>query len=99
MSLPFIPTSEVNSEPAQETGYQMPLDINQLLIDRPATTFLLCSGVARHGVQPGDILVVDRGVEPRRGQLVVAVHEGELQLMRYPAVEVWGAVTYVIHKT
>lgn len=97
MSLPFIPTSEVHENTAQESGYQLPLDLNRLLINRPASTFLLCSATERHGVQTGDILVVDRSASPRRGQLVVAVSEGDLELARCPVAEIWGVVMYVIH--
>lgn len=97
MSLPFIPTSEINEDSTQERGYQLPLDLNRLLINRPASTFLLCSATERHGVQTGDILVVDRSASPRHGQLVVAADGGDLELARFPVAEIWGVVIYVIH--
>lgn len=98
MSLPFIPTSEI--EGAYEgQDYRLPLDLNQLLIERPAATFLLRSDSRRYGLSIGDILVVERGAEPRDYQLVVAVSHGELVLGRAPAREVWGVVRYVIQQT
>lgn len=99
MSLPFIPTSEVNEESSEGQGYRLPLDLNQLLINRPSSTFLLCNATDKFGVRRGDILVVDRSVEPKREQLVVGVEDGDLCLLRAPVREVWGTVTYVIHKT
>lgn len=97
-SLPFIPTSEINAR-AGSDDYASPLGIQHLLITRPASTFLLRSDADRFGVSSGDILIVDRSLRPRRSQLVVAVSKGELVLQRFPVAEVWGAVTYVVHKT
>lgn len=96
-NLPFIPTSEINEQPTQQGEYRSPLGLDKLLISRPASTFLLRAGADRYGVRAGDILVVDRSLPPRRSQLVVVPANGDLILAKYPAAEVWGVVTYVIH--
>jgi DNA polymerase V len=99
MSPTFIPTSEPSQPDERGSSYESPLDLQRKLIPRPATTFLLVSDVQRDGVNPGDILVVDRSLRPSRDQLVVAEHEGELRLKQYPVAELWGVVTYAIRKT
>jgi len=51
------------------------IDLHRLLIPHPASTFLLrVSGdsMTGAGIHPGDLLVVDRSVEPRSGRIVVA---------------------------
>lgn len=51
------------------------IDLHRLLIPHPASTFLLrVSGdsMTGAGIRPGDLLIVDRSVEPRSGRIVVA---------------------------
>jgi DNA polymerase V len=101
------------------------LDLNEHLAPHPAATFFVrVSGDSMQGanVRSGDILVVDRSLEPADGKVVVAALDGELTVKRirakagrlflapenpdFPAIEVgpeasleiWGVVTYVIHK-
>jgi DNA polymerase V len=101
------------------------LDLNEHLIKNPpATFFVRVSGDSMIGVgiYPEDILVVDRGEEPKNGKIVIAVINGELTVKRLqrgrdgvfllpenpnytPIIitpemdfQVWGVVTYVIHK-
>jgi DNA polymerase V len=61
------------------------LDLNELLVKRPAATFYVkVAGESMRdaGIFPGDILVVDRGERPQHGQVVVAVVDGELTVKR-----------------
>lgn len=99
MSMPFIPTSETNGHTEEHSDYAPPLDLQRELIPRPASTFLLVSDTKQGNISPGDILVVDRSITPKKGQMVIAEHEGELRLAQHPVSEVWGVVTYVVHKT
>lgn len=99
MSLPFIPTSEVDQSTPEDTGYRSPLDLNKLLITSLASTFFMRAGVDKYDVVAKDILVVDRSLTPQKQQLVIVPSGEGLILARYPAPEVWGVVTYVIHKT
>lgn len=62
-----------------ETG----IDLNEQLIARPSSTFFLrVSGdsMIGAGIHHGDLLIVDRSVEPRHGRVVVAVVEGAFTL-------------------
>jgi DNA polymerase V len=52
------------------------LDINAHLVRHPAATFMLRvvgDSMTGAGILPGDLLVVDRSVEPVAGHIVVAV--------------------------
>lgn len=63
-----------------EQYVESPLDLNQLLIARPAATFFLrVSGASMvdAGIFDGDILVVDRSIEAKDGMIVVACVDGE----------------------
>lgn len=99
MSVSFTPTDEATDQSEGSTNYMPPLDLQRELIPRPASTFLLVSDATHGDINPGDILIVDRSITPAKGKLVIAEHEGDLRLMRHPVAEVWGVVTYVIHKT
>lgn len=57
------------------------LDLQALLVARPAATFFVrVSGpsLTGIGVHDDDILVVDRSLTPRSGQIVIATVDGEL---------------------
>ncbi len=57
------------------------LDLNSLLIKRPAATFFVrVSGdsMLQRGIHDGDLLVVDRSLEASDGSVVIAVLDGEL---------------------
>lgn len=102
------------------------LDLNEFLVEHPAATFFVrVSGDSMQdaGVADGDVLVVDRAIEPRHGRIVIASVNAELTVKRIREqngrlflapenpdyapteitedtdFEVWGVVTYVIHKT
>jgi DNA polymerase V len=56
------------------------LDLNEHLVRNPPATFILkASGesLRDRGIEAGDLLVVDRSVEARHGDLVVAAVSGE----------------------
>jgi DNA polymerase V len=61
------------------------LDLNELLIKRPAATFFLrvCgSSMIKAGIFHQDILIVDRSIEPSDGKIVIAAVNGELTVKR-----------------
>lgn len=56
------------------------LDLTQLLVTHPQATYLLrVSGASMHdaGIDDGDILLVDKAIKPKHGDVVVAVVDGE----------------------
>jgi DNA polymerase V len=61
------------------------LDVHELLIHQPAATFYVrLSGDSMQGagLYDGDILVVDRSLEPKHHDIVIAVMDGELTVKR-----------------
>nr|WP_254896145.1 translesion error-prone DNA polymerase V autoproteolytic subunit [Synechococcus sp. HK05] len=61
------------------------IDLNEALIRHPSSTFFLrVSGdsMIEAGIQHGDLLLVDRSLEPRPGLIVVAVLDGAFTLKR-----------------
>lgn len=61
------------------------LDLNELLIKRPSATFFLKvsgSSMVKAGIHHGDIVVVDRSLEPSNGKIVIASLNGELTVKR-----------------
>ncbi len=61
------------------------LDLNKYLIKHPAATFFVrVTGYSMMGagIYSGDLLVVDRSLEPRDKSVVIAVIDGELTVKR-----------------
>ena len=68
-----------------EDYIDLKLDLNEYLIKRPASTFLVrVSGnsMIKAGIHHGDILTVDRSITPTDGKIVVAVINGECTVKR-----------------
>lgn len=60
--------------------YQLPLSLDELLIEHPSATFIgLAAGESMHGVGifDGDVLIVDRHVTVQSGDVIVANLNGE----------------------
>jgi DNA polymerase V len=61
------------------------LDLNEYLVSHPAATFFVrVQGLSMidAGIQPDDILVVDRSLDPAHGKVIVAALDGELTVKR-----------------
>lgn len=94
--------------PAQD--YMSPsIDLNRELVLHPAATFyarVVSDAMSAEGVEKGDVLVIDRAIEPEEGALAVCYVDGEFALRRISGddadsigdLRVWGVVTYVIKK-
>ena len=101
------------------------IDIFEYLVQHPIATFYVRvkgNSMINASIHDGDLLVVDRSIEPRNNQIVVAIIDGEFTVKRISkynnklylipenekfkpieitetmGFEVWGVVTYVIHK-
>jgi len=62
------------------------IDLNKQLVKHPTATFLVRvvgDSMINAGIRSDDILIVDRSIEPRSGQIVVAAINGELTVKRY----------------
>ena len=61
------------------------LDLNEFLIKHPAATFFVKvegDSMLNAGIHSGDILIVDRALEPSDNKVVIAVLGGELTVKR-----------------
>ncbi len=67
--------------PAPAEQYQeTPLDLNELLVKRPAATFFVKvqgDSMIGDGIRDGDLLVVDRSLRPASGDVIIACVDGD----------------------
>lgn len=66
------------------------LDLNEHLIQNPASTFFVRvagDSMLNAGIFPGDLLIVDKSLSPRTGQVVIATIDGELTVKRLEIYE------------
>jgi len=119
-----VPISAGFPSPAEDY-IENKIDLNELIIRRPVATFFVRvegDSMINAGIHSGDLLVVDRSLQPRDNKIIIAIVDGEFTVKRirkrkgklflvpenpeYTQVEVkretdfqvWGVVTYVIHK-
>lgn len=62
------------------------IDLNEELVEDEVSTFFVRvagASMTEAGIHDGDILVVDRSIEPSEGDVVVAAVDNELTLKRY----------------
>ena len=62
------------------------LDLNTNLIKTPSATFFVRvygQSMINAGIHDGDLLVVDRSIEPQVGKIVIAAIQHELTVKRY----------------
>ena len=79
--IPFFLESVPAGFPLPTAGYEeSPLDLNQLVIARPASTYLLRvdgDSMKDIGIYSGDMLAVDRSLNANHGDVVIACVDGE----------------------
>ena len=98
MSLPAFPTSVQCGFPSPAADYATEeLDLNAHLIPHPASTFVaVASGLSMTGagIDPGDYLIVDRALEVRNNDIVLAFIDGEFTVKRYVRDRATGALSF-----
>ncbi len=68
---------------------ELSLDLNQYLIKHPAATFYVRvkgDSMINAGIHDGDLLIVDKSVEPENNDVVVCVINGEFTVKRLKKV-------------
>lgn len=87
LQLPFYSTRVAAGFPSPaEDHLGDTLDLNALLVRRPAATFFVRvrgESMIGAGIYDGDILVVDRSLRASSGQIIVAALDGELTVKTY----------------
>ncbi len=88
-----------------ESNLEEKVDLNKLLIKNPeATFFVIAEGHSMNyaGIHDGDLLIVDRSLEPVTGNIVISTANEELTIVplsnKIQKAEVWGVVAHVIHR-
>lgn len=80
------------------------LDLNRHLIKNPEATFFMRvegTSLFERGILDGDILIVDRAVIPKTGQLAVVIDADEFTIREFNStlnMPLWGVVRWAIHK-
>ncbi len=68
-----------------EDYIELGIDLNKYLIKNPISTFFLRvsgSSMNNAGIYNNDLLIIDRGINPKPGHIVVALLDGEFTLKR-----------------
>lgn len=90
-ALPYFETPVKAGFPSPTGDYmEQRLDLNEHLIQHPAATFFVRvdgDSMKGAGIHHGDILIIDRALEPSSGKIVVAVVNGEFTVKRIRLVE------------
>lgn len=85
-SLPFAEMGVQAGFPSPAQDYMSEsIDLNHELIRHPASTFYARvegNSMIDEGIAPGDILVIDRSIEPADGDLAVCCLDGDFTLKR-----------------
>lgn len=78
---PMMATTVIAGFPSPAEQYiEAPLDLNELLVKKPAATFFVRAAgdsMTGAGIHSGDILVVDRSLEAQEGSVVIASVDNE----------------------
>jgi len=91
LQCPLIGTQIPAGFPSPAQDYiEENLDLNEYLIEHPmATYFVKVEGYSmiNAGIYPGDILIVDRSLEPAHKKIIIAIVDGELTVKRLHEIE------------
>ncbi len=81
-----VPTANATGFGAAADDYmERGIDLNeQLIMNKPATFFFRMNSEAMTGagLQPGDVLVVDRSLKATHGKIIIAAVDGEMVVRR-----------------
>ena len=91
VSYPFYENSVACGFPSPAADYmEKRLSLDELLVAHPAATFFAkAQGTSMEGagIFDGDLLIVDRSLSPRSGDVVIALLDGELCAKRLVQTE------------
>jgi len=83
---PFFLDSVSAGFPSPATDYmENKLDLNEYLVQRPTATYIVKANgpsMTDAGILSGDLLIVDRSITPRNGNIVIASIFGDLTVKK-----------------
>lgn len=86
-SIPFSENGVAAGFPSPAEDFMdLSLDLNKELVRNPASTFyarVRGTSMIDEGINNGDLLIIDKSVEPHDGALAVCFVDGEFTLKRY----------------
>jgi DNA polymerase V len=81
-----VPTANATGFGAAADDYaERGIDLNEQLIkNKPATFFMRVNSDAmiEAGIRTGDVVIVDRSIEPKNGKVIIAVLDGEMLIRK-----------------
>ena len=84
--MPLFTESVAAGFPSPATDYcESRLDLNDLCVKHPAATYFVRAqgdSMIEAGIFPGDVLVVDRSLTAKHGDIVIAALNGELTVKK-----------------
>lgn len=87
MRLPLYQSGVQAGFPSPAESYvDKSLDLNEYLVANPAATFfvhVVGDSMDRAGMEDGDLLVVDRSLDPKNGDIVIVSIDNEFTVKRY----------------
>ena len=96
---PMMASPAVCGFPSPAEQYvDSPLNLHELLVKKPAATYFVRAegdSMTGAGIRSGDILVVDRSLEPGNGSIVIACVDNEFTVKYFYRDENTGAVSLV----
>jgi len=91
LELPLAGTAIAAGFPSPAEEYvEIALDLNKELIKHPASTFyarVKGDSMVDAGIQDGDLLVIDKALEPKEGAIAVCYLDGEFTVKRLTVQE------------
>ena len=86
MELPLLPFTISAGFPSPAMDFiNLEIDLNKHLIEHPSATFfgrVQGESMRDAGINCGDLLVIDKSIEPRNGKIAVCYLDGEFTLKR-----------------
>ena len=93
---------------SRTTGFASPaesyvdkrLDLNELIVRDVHTTFYFqYKGPNTLGVKTGNVLVIDRSIDPKNGDIVILTDKSYFKIREYDGQpNVWGRVAWILNK-
>lgn len=94
--------------PSAATHYaELTIDLHkELITNKDATFFIRIDGneLEYFHIYTNDVLLIDRSLSPKNGNLAVVVKDGEFLVLEIDRKKLemeytlWGVITYIIHK-
>lgn len=90
LDIPLFLESIAAGFPSPASDYcERRLDLNELCIQKPAATYFVRAqgdSMRDAGIFPGDVLVVDRSLDAKHGDIVIVAFNGELTVKKLETI-------------